>query len=145
MKKAGKKFKHTAATPPTLVALKLRPEAGIAERMALVHLTSGEALEEHYNVLWDCHAMLVFGSSQSKDASVKTVADFSSIALANIRNRWEAGKLVRAEADEIEALRMLVDYSNDFWSRQSGRRYQEAYHHVTRCRELYRQQERKTS
>ncbi len=136
MKKRGKKIKNLDAYAPTLVALKIQPEVALAEQTAIMALTQDWGENRHFNVLWDCHAMLVFGNTK-EDADCKAITTLSGIALENIRTRWEEHKCLRATGDELSALRAMVDFSADFWNRQSGKRFAEAYHHVTRCREMY--------
>lgn len=137
MKKRGAKIKRKAHAP-AMVAMLLNPEVEIAERMAVEALTQAYASTSHFNVLWDCHAMLIFSLDGKTDPDARAIIEMSSIALENISDRYHKHKSVRATGDELSALRALVDFSADYWKRQGGGRFADAYTHVTRCRQLYK-------
>lgn len=141
MRKRGAKIKHTATHSPVLVALMLAPEVSLAERNAVKALTCDYADNRHFNVLWDCHAMLVFGGEGKPE--VDAINEVAAMALANIRERWETHGVVRATGDELAVLGAMVDFSESWWACQSGKRFDEAYQYVHQCRELYRDLEKK--
>jgi hypothetical protein len=136
MKKRGARIKHRETHSPVLVALMLAPEVSLAERNAVDALTRDYADNGHFNVLWDCHAMLVFGGEGKPE--VDAINEVAAMALANIRERWEKHGVVRATGDELAVLGAMVDFSEDFWKRSGGQRFDDAYKNVMACREMYR-------
>lgn len=137
MRKRGKRIQHKARTAPTMVALHLSPEISLTERLAVMALTSGNVEKRHFNVLWECHAMLCFGGHDKADESLQAITDLSAIALENIRSRYLERGTIRATGDELAALNAMVDFSESWWKNQSGKRFSDAYQHVGRCLELY--------
>jgi hypothetical protein len=111
---------------PTMVAMHLAPEVGIAERLAVEAIASEWVQERHFNILADCHDLLVLAADHKRDAQVLAVCDLASIALFNIKDRYLAGRRIGATGDELQALRVLVDVSEDFWKRQSGELFRAA-------------------
>lgn len=109
---------------PTMVALTVCPEVGIQERLSVAAIAQGWAGVWHFNVLSDCCDLLKIGAADYDDA--EGVADLAAVALLNIKDRYqECGKL-RATGDELEALRLLADSSEEFWRRQGGTRFAES-------------------
>jgi len=53
------------------------------------------------------------------------VCKAANIALANIQDSYNGA--FSLDQEELNALAMLVDISNDFWNRQSGSLYRAAY------------------
>lgn len=105
---------------PTLVALHLAPEVGITERVSIDALAGGWATEYHFNVLADCRDLLTIAARRRNDAQTYAVCELAFVALANIKDRYLTKHRLGATGDELQALRVLVDVSEDFWKRQSG-------------------------
>lgn len=105
---------------PTLVALHLAPEVGVTERLAAESFTGGWASERQFNVLADCRDLLALAALDKQDRQALVITDLAGMALFNIKDRYLAKQRFGATGDEINALRALVDYSEDFWKRQSG-------------------------
>lgn len=119
---------------PTLVAMHLAPEVGIAERMAVEAVAGGWAEAHHFNILADCHDLLALAADYRKDQQVLAVVDLSAIALLNIKDRYVERNKFGATGDELQALRVLVDVSEDFWKRQSGELFRAANEELDRSR-----------
>jgi hypothetical protein len=105
---------------PTLVAMHLAPEVSITERISVDAIAGGWAETHHFNVLADCHDLLVLAANHKGDRQTLVACDLASMALLNIKDRYLARNRVGASGDELQALRVLVDVSEDFWKRQSG-------------------------
>lgn len=131
-------YKPRPAQIPCLVMSQIVPEAQIVLLTAMQAFREGWATTSHFDVMLDTRDMLMLGSNAKKEESTFAVAKAVNMALANIRDSWDGSKFVFSE-DELSALQMLVDVSNDFWMRQSGHLYQCAY---TALREWRQQQAR---
>lgn len=105
---------------PTLVALHLAPEVGIGERISVDAIAGGWATEYHFNVLADCRDLLTIAARRRNDEQTYAVCELAFVALANIKDRYLAKARLGATGDELQALRVLVDISEDFWKRQGG-------------------------
>ena len=105
---------------PTMVAMALAPEVGITERLSVNAIVQGWATTYHFDVLADCRDLLSLASDLKRDQSVIDVCDTAWIALMNIKDRYIAKGKLGASGEELKALVMLVDFSEDFWKRQSG-------------------------
>lgn len=120
------KRKPRPARCPTLIALHLAPEVGITERVSVDAIGGGWAETRHFNVLADCHDLLALAADYRADKQTLAVCDLASVALLNIKDRYTARNRVGATGDELQALRLLVDISEDFWKRQSGELFRAA-------------------
>lgn len=105
---------------PTCVAMHLNPEVSLQERGAVMALRGGWATTDHFNVLADCRDMLVLAANEKNDPSAIAACDLAGIAMMNMKDRYAEKQKIGATGDEIRALELLVDTSEDFWKRQSG-------------------------
>lgn len=120
MKKQSKR-RARPASEPALVRLTTNPEIGIAERMAIQAMRGGWAdYQNSYRVLADCHGILAIGLQRKKDTSLDGVMKLAMIAMLNVYDRYIKTKKVGATGDELQALELLVDVSEDYWKRQSA-------------------------
>ena len=120
MKKQSKR-RVRPASEPALVRLSTNPEIGIAERMAIQAMRGGWAdYQNSYRVLADCHGILAIGLQRKKDTSLDGVMKLAMIAMLNVYDRYIKTKKVGATGDELQALELLVDVSEDYWKRQSA-------------------------
>ena len=127
MKKRGARIKKNRIAPPTMVAMHLAPEVSIQERMAVHALTQSYGAEEHYNVLLDCLHMLTLAAEHKRDKEAVKMCEFFDIAVKNVRDRWKKTGKVRATGNELQALNLMVDYSEKWWAMQSGSLFADAY------------------
>lgn len=135
MRKSCKR-RHHKKLAPTVVAMLLNPEVSIQERMCIKALRGGWATTDHYNVLNDCRNMLIIAADEKGDTQTLSVCAIAGIALANVRDRHTEKGKIGATGDEVNALSMLVDVSEDFWKRQSGSVFVMAETTMRREREL---------
>jgi hypothetical protein len=109
------------ASEPAMIRLASNPEIGIAERMAIEAMRGGWSdYQNSYRVLADCHGVLTIGLHRKKDNSMDGALQLSMIALLNIYDRMQKTGKVGATGDELAALEMMLDLSEDFWKRQSS-------------------------
>lgn len=111
----------------------LAPEVGIHERMAIEALSHGWAT--HWNDLLDCLDMLTMASEAKQDHGAIAVCTAARWALANVRDRHAQVGKFGCTADELAALRGLVDVSEDFWKRTSGHLFADAHRAVDKLRD----------
>lgn len=123
---------------PTMVAMHLAPEVSITERISVDAVAGGWATAHHFNVLSDCHDLLVLAADYRGDKQTLMVCELASVALRNMKDRYHAINRVGASGDELLALRVLVDVSEDFWKRQSGELFRAANAELDRMRGIDR-------
>lgn len=124
------------ATAPTLVALHLNPEVCLTERSAVLAVRGGWATTDHFNVLADCRDMLMLAANERDDKSAIAACTVAGIALMNMKDRHKEKGRIGATGDEIQALELLVDASEDFWKRQSGALFVDAEAALSRARSM---------
>ena len=122
---------------PTIIAYSLNPEVTIQERAAVLALRGGWAEGSHYNLLADCRDMLMLAASEKHDKAVIGVCDLAGVALLNIKDRYTEKKRFGATGDELRALELLCDVSEDWWKRQSGGLFIDAEAALSRAREMH--------
>ena len=123
---------------PTIVAYHLNPEVSMQERAAVLALRGGWAEGCHYNVLADCRDMLMLAASEKHDKAVIGVCDLAGVALLNIKDRYTEKKRFGGTGDELRALDLLCDVSEDFWKRKSGGLFIDAEAALHRAREMHK-------
>lgn len=111
---------------PCIVMNQLVPEAQIILLTALNAFRQGWAQPAHFDVMLDTRDLLLLAAKAKKENDIAEASRAINIALANIRDTWN-GKKFNCSDEELNALQILVDISNDFWSRQSGHLYHMAY------------------
>lgn len=110
-----------AAFQPAMVLLATTPELGLAERGAIEALRGGWAdYQNCYQVIADCHGMLLLAMMEKPCASTKAACDIGYIAIMNIHDRRQETGKYGATGDELAVLELLFDASEDYWKRQSG-------------------------
>ena len=124
------------ALAPTLVALHLNPEVCLQERAAVLAVRGGWATTDHFNVLADCRDMLMLAANEKSDSSAIAACTVAGIALMNMKDRHTEKGKIGATGDEIQALELLVDASEDFWKRQSGGLFVDAEAALSRARAM---------
>lgn len=124
------------ALAPTIVALHLNPEVCLQERSAVLAVRGGWATTDHFNVLADCRDMLMLAANEKSDSSAIAACTVAGIALMNMKDRHTEKGKIGATGDEIQALELLVDASEDFWKRQSGGLFVDAEAALSRARAM---------
>lgn len=123
-----------AAEIPCIVMSAIIPEAQIALFTALQAFKEGWAEPAHFDAMLDTRDMLLLGANAKREEKTVEVARAINVALANIQDSWD-GKKFYFNEDELNALQILVDVSNDFWNRQSGAIYHAAYSALKKWRQ----------
>ena len=121
---------------PTAVAMFLNPEISIQERMAVQALRGGWATTDTFNLLADCRDMLLLAAGEKQDQATIDVCTLAGIALMNMKDRYNDKKRMGATGDELAALDLLADVSEQFWKRTAGGLFVDAEAALRRCRKL---------
>jgi hypothetical protein len=119
-----------------MVAMALNPEVSLQERSAVLALRGGWATTDHFNVLADCRDMLLLAAGEKNDKSALAACSLAGIALMNIKDRHTEKHKIGATGDEIMALELLCDISEDFWKRQGGGLFIDAEAALSRARQM---------
>ncbi len=127
---------HRRVVAPTMVAMHLNPEINIQERMSVAALRGGWATTDHFNLLADCRDMLILAANEKNDRAAIAACDLAGIALMNMKDRHAKLGKIGATGDELQALDLLVDVSEDFWKRQSGGLFIDAEAALHRARQM---------
>lgn len=133
------KRRHYKAAAPTMVAYLLNPEVSTQERMAVVALRQGFATTSHFNVLADCRDMLALAAAEKNDRETLAVCELGLVELQNLKDRYLEKQRIGATGDELQALQLLVDQSEDFWKRQPGALFVSAEAALSKARAAYRE------
>lgn len=112
---------------PTMVAIATQPSYEGSELAALTLFRLGQAGKQQYDVLADCRNMLLLGADRRKDEGAFAVATAAGIALSNIKDRHAKTGRMGTTGEEMKALHVLVDVSQDFWKRQGGGTFAECH------------------
>ena len=132
MRKRSKRQVRPAEIP-CIVMSHLAPETQIILLTALNAFRQGWAQPAHFDVMLDTRDLLLLAAKAKKENDTVELARAFNLALANIRESWDGAKFSYTN-DELNALQVLVDISNDFWARQSGNLFHMAYNVLKRWR-----------
>lgn len=108
------------ASAPVLVTMNGTPEVSIAERIAVEAFGAGFAEYQHYRTIADVQGHLQLAARKKGDAEAAGIADMAGSAILSIYQRYVKTRKYGASGEEMKMLRLLVDYSDDFWKRQTG-------------------------
>ena len=86
----------------------------------------GYADTDSFDNLADCHDLIAL----TKAPEAGPITEVSLYALKNIQDRFEKTEKMGATGEEIKALLALVDFAEDFWSRQSGTVFADVYNQL---------------
>lgn len=125
MRKRSKRQVRPAEIP-CIVMSQIVPEAQIVLLTAMQAFRDGWAGPSHFDCMLDTRDLLLLAAKAKKETQIVEAARAINLALANIRDSWDGSKFSYTD-DELNALQILVDISNDFWHRQSGHLYHMAY------------------
>jgi len=110
---------------PVLVQSFMQPEVETKQYACVLAFTHGVADQEHFDtLLLTMNLLLVAGQTDKKrkyavDFAFKTIKP----ALQNIKERvYKTGKF-GVNSEELTAIKKLIDFSREFWQRQTGQLY----------------------
>ncbi len=115
------------------------PDIETGERMAVQAFAGSWANESQFDILNDCLGLLTLAAEQKRDEGVLAVCELASFALTSIKERYLSKGKMGTTGDELQALRVLIEVSDDFWKRQSGALYSDANRALDKVREFMRE------
>lgn len=121
---------------PMLVVMATVPELSITERMSVEAFAGGYATTHHFDNLADCRDLLTLAATERHDNQVLHVCELGLVTLLNIKDRYTAKGRMGTAGDELRALRLLADTSEDFWLRQAGGVFERHYRALKRARQI---------
>lgn len=109
-----------------LVQREINPEIETKQHACLLAFTHGVADQNHFDtLLLEMNLLLVAGQTDKKrkyavDFAFKTIKP----ALQAIKDRvLKTGKF-GVNADELQAIKQLIEFSREFWQKQTGQLYE---------------------
>lgn len=136
-----KRCHRRAATPrvPMIVVMQNIPDLSITERLSVKAFAGGFANTDHFDNLADCRDIMTLAAAEKDDQQTLTMCELALHALLGIKERYARTQRMGASGEELQALRALVDVSEDFWKRQSGSLFERHYTALKRARQLQKE------
>lgn len=110
---------------PVLIQSYIQPEVETKQYACVLAFTNGFANQEHFDtLLLTMNLLLVAGQTDKKRKYAVNFA-FNDIKpqLQSIKDRvYKSGKFV-VNSEELTAIKKLIDFSREFWQRQTGQLY----------------------
>jgi len=127
----GREVRFTKKGPATLLFAAEIQDMLAAEHAAVMAFRGGWADACHFDMLLECMMMMQFAANDdgrvSPEMNALNACEFATVALLNIRDRYDGKGKLGATGDELRALDLLVETSADFWPRQASTIYCRAW------------------
>ena len=117
--------KHYKKSVPMLVQKHLQPSHETKQYACVLAFTNGVAEQSHYDtILFESNLLLVAGQTdKNKKYAVTFIQDEVQPALRSMKERvYKTGKF-GVNYDELMAIKRLIDFSREFWKKQTGQLY----------------------
>jgi len=118
--------RHYKRSTPVLVQRLIQPEVETKQHACILAFSRGFADQSHFDtMLLEMNLLLVAGQTDKKRKYAVDFA-FNTIkpALQNIKERvYKTGKF-GVNAEELQAIKQLIEFSREFWQKQSGQLYE---------------------
>ena len=118
--------KHYKRSTPVLVQRLIQPEVETKQHACILAFSRGFADQTHFDtMLLEMNLLLVAGQTDKKRKYAVDFA-FNTIkpALQNIKERvYKTGKF-GVNAEELHAIKQLIEFSREFWQKQTGQLYE---------------------
>ena len=108
-----------------LIQKHLQPSNETKQYACVLAFTNGVAEQTHYDtILFESNLLLVAGQTdKNKKYAVTFIQDEVQPALRSMKERvYKTGKF-GVNADELMAIKRLIDFSREFWKKQTGQLY----------------------
>ena len=117
--------KHYKKSVPMLVQKHLKPSIETKQYACVLAFTNGVAQQDHYDtLLFELNLLLVAGQTDKKK---KYAVDFATNelrpALESVKQRVKNTGKFGVNAEELMAIKKLIDFSREFWKKQTGQLY----------------------
>jgi len=117
--------RHYKRSIPVLVQRLIQPEVETKQHACILAFTHGFADQTHFDtMLLEMNLLLVAGQTDKKRKYAVNFA-FNTIkpALQNMKERvYKTGKF-GVNAEELQAIKQLIEFSREFWQKQTGQLY----------------------
>lgn len=117
--------KHYKKSVPMLIQKHLQPSHETKQYACVLAFTNGVAEQTHYDtILFESNLLLVAGQTDKKKKyAVTFIQNEVQPALRSMKERvYKTGKF-GVNADELMAIKRLIDFSREFWKKQTGQLY----------------------
>ena len=116
---------HYKRSIPMLVQREIQPEIETKEYACLIAFTHGVADQNHFDtLLLTMNLLLVAGQT---DKSRKYVIEFVhkeiTPALNSLKDKFNSKVKLELKPSELTAIKKLIDFSREFWQKQTGQLY----------------------
>lgn len=112
-------YRPRMVSTPMLIERGLREtEIDTQEIVAVKAFEGGWATTEHFDYLVDMRNILTLATTHKADKSAITICEAMRIPFANLRARHERTGRFGLTGDELQLVRVFVDFYRDFWLRQ---------------------------
>lgn len=110
---------------PMLIQKHLRPSIETKQYACVVAFTNGVAGQDHFDtILFESNMLLVAGQTDKKKRyAVKFIQGEVQPALQSMKERVRSTGKFGVNADELMAIKRLIDFSREFWQKQTGQLY----------------------
>ena len=118
--------RHYKRSVPMLIQKHLQPEVETKHYACIIAFTNGVASQRHYDtILLECNLLLVAGQTDKKKKyALNFIQDEVQPALKSMKERvLKTGKF-GVNAVELKAIKRLIDFSREFWQKQTGQLYE---------------------
>lgn len=112
-------YRPRPISAPMLVNRGLQETAIDTQELQLEQaFAGGWATTAHFDNLADMRNVLTIATTRKDDATAVAMCDTMRIPLANLRERYAKTGRFGLTGDELQILRVFVDFYRDFWLRQ---------------------------
>ena len=117
--------KHYKKSVPMLVQKHIQPSNETKQYACVLAFTNGVAGQDHYDtILFESNLLLVAGQTDKKKKyAVDFVQGEVQPALRTMKERVRSTGKFGVNADELMAIKRLIDFSREFWKQQTGQLY----------------------
>lgn len=131
-----KRSHYKPITPriPMLVVMHQVQDLSLTERLSVEAFAHGYATTDHFDNLADCRDILTLAAAEKGDKQAQTVCELALHAMLAIQDRYARTQKMGTSGEELQALRLLADYSEDYWKRQGGAKFERAFITLKRAR-----------
>lgn len=117
--------KHYKKAVPMLVQRELHPEVETKQHSCVIAFTHGVADQSHFDtILFEMNLLLVAGQTDKKKRfAITFMQNNIQPALKSMKQRvLKTGKF-GVNSKELQAIKELIEFSRNFWQRQTGQLY----------------------
>lgn len=133
MRKATKRRHIITPKAPMCVVLSQTPDLALTELQSVEAFAGGWATTDHFDNLAYCRNIMTLAAAERDDQQTLIICELALHALLGVKERHQRSGKMGATGDELQALKVLVSTSEDFWMRQSGGVFERHYNALKRA------------